>query len=138
MGDSSSQLDSFATQIQTMTKKIQSVLNQMMPYSTPSGIDKLETTMKDLAKKGADKVKKIILEKVYMLSKKAQNFNLTHAVSLQQHQALLSDTEDPSEAFMKVKTTLDELQAVLPVVIDNLKFAKKRGCGSVEAVAFSI
>lgn len=46
---SSNAIDSFATQIQAMVKKIQGFIKTMMQYSTPDGIDALETTLLNYA-----------------------------------------------------------------------------------------
>merc|ERR1719440_2547487 len=46
---SSNAIDSFATQVQSMVKKIQGFIKMMMKYSTPEGIDQLENTLIDYA-----------------------------------------------------------------------------------------
>jgi hypothetical protein len=46
---SSNAIDSFATQVQSMVKKIQGFIKMMMKYSTPDGIDQLENTLIDYA-----------------------------------------------------------------------------------------
>merc|ERR1719326_2010730 len=46
---SSNAIDSFATQVQAMVKKIQGFIKMMMKYSTPDGIDQLENTLIDYA-----------------------------------------------------------------------------------------
>jgi hypothetical protein len=46
---SSNAIDSFATQVQSMVKKIQGFIKMMMKYSTPEGIDQLENTLIDFA-----------------------------------------------------------------------------------------
>jgi hypothetical protein len=46
---SSNAIDSFATQVQSMVKKIQGFIKMMMKYSTPEGIDQLEETLIDYA-----------------------------------------------------------------------------------------
>jgi hypothetical protein len=46
---SSNAIDSFATQVQSMVKKIQGFIKMMMKYSTPEGIDNLENTLIDYA-----------------------------------------------------------------------------------------
>merc|ERR1719377_5376 len=46
---SSNAIDSFATQVQSMVKKIQGFIKMMMKYSTPEGIDSLEDTLIDYA-----------------------------------------------------------------------------------------
>jgi hypothetical protein len=48
---SSNAIDSFATQIQGMVKKIQGFIKMMMQYSTPDGINSLETTLASYADK---------------------------------------------------------------------------------------
>jgi len=128
MGDSSSALDSFATQIQAMVKKTQNFLNTMQHFSSKKGIDQLEDMMKSFVAKGEKKVKKIIMEKVY----KAQDyvdahFDLPHSMTLPSMQSLKDADDDffGGEIFMKVKKVLDKLQAILPEVIKDMKFAKK-------------
>lgn len=51
---SSNAIDSFATQIQAMVKKMQGFIKMMMQYSTPDGIDHLETTLINYAKKSLE------------------------------------------------------------------------------------
>merc|ERR1711988_1316826 len=46
---SSNAIDSFATQVQEMVKKIQGFIKMMMKYSTPEGIDQLENTLIEYA-----------------------------------------------------------------------------------------
>merc|ERR1719420_936278 len=48
---SSNAIDSFATQIQGMVKKVQGFIKMMMQYSTPDGIDALENTLLNFADK---------------------------------------------------------------------------------------
>mmetsp|Transcript_104393 Transcript_104393/g.162791 ORF Transcript_104393/g.162791 Transcript_104393/m.162791 type:complete len:1112 (+) Transcript_104393:80-3415(+) len=50
---SSNAIDGFATQIQGMVKKIQSFIRMMTKYSTPAGIEKLETKFSAFAKNAA-------------------------------------------------------------------------------------
>merc|ERR1719310_1000188 len=57
---SSNTIDSFATQIQGMIKKIQGFIKMMMQYSTPDGINSLETTLASYAANAADDVLKVI------------------------------------------------------------------------------
>jgi hypothetical protein len=46
---SSNAIDAFATQVQSMVKKIQGFIKMMMKYSTPEGIDNLENILIDYA-----------------------------------------------------------------------------------------
>jgi len=125
MGDSSSALDSFATQMQAMVKKTQNFLNTMQDYSSPSGIDQLEKMMLKFVDKAEIKIKKIIMEKVYEGSDYMDShFNLPHALTLP-FSTNAKGAEEPGEIFLKVKKTLDQLQAILPEVINDIKFAKR-------------
>jgi hypothetical protein len=125
MGDSSSALDSFATQIQAMIKKTQNFLNMMMQYSTPTGIEMLENQIKDFAQNAEVKIKQVIMDKVLQVKTyEESHFDLPHALTLPQVVAVKSKA-DPGEIFIKTKKTLDQLQSVLPKVIDDVKFAKR-------------
>jgi hypothetical protein len=125
MGDSSSKLDAFATQIQALIKKTQNFLNMMQQYSTPSGISKLEDMLTNFVKNSEMKVKKVVMDKVYNAKTWLDSlFDLPHALSLPAS-VHVAGSEDPGEIFMMLKKTLDQLQAALPEVIKDVKFAKK-------------
>jgi len=57
---SSSAMDSFATQIQGMVSQIQGFIDQMMKYATPAGIEQLESDIKEFADKGMQDVMKLV------------------------------------------------------------------------------
>jgi len=106
-----------------MIKKTQNFLNMMQKYSTPSGIKQLETMMQHFAENAEVKVKQIITEKVYQAREYVDShFNLPHARHLGSE---VMNKEDPGLIFITVKKTLDHLQAILPEVINDVKFAKR-------------
>merc|ERR1719409_2714720 len=108
-----------------MIKKTQSFLNKMMQYSTPSGIEMLENNLKNFAENAEAKIKNVIMEKVYQAQNyTTSHFDLPHALSLDPAQTS-APKGVPGEIFMTFKTMLDNLQSILPVVVDNMKFAKK-------------
>lgn len=126
MGDSSSTLDSFATQIQAFVKKSQNFLNMMQDYCTPTGIAQLEEMITDFNGSAQVKIKQVIMNKVYQAAEKGklhfEHFDLPHALNISQN---ITEAEDPGMVFMAVKKTLDTLQAILPQVVNDVKFAKK-------------
>mmetsp|Transcript_123817 Transcript_123817/g.361512 ORF Transcript_123817/g.361512 Transcript_123817/m.361512 type:complete len:1048 (+) Transcript_123817:69-3212(+) len=61
---SSSALDSFATQIKGMVSKVEGFLNVMMKYSTPAAIDRLEQQVEDFTSNAVGDVLKVVEEKV--------------------------------------------------------------------------
>jgi hypothetical protein len=61
---SSNAIDSFANQIQGMVKKIQSFITMMKKYSTPSGIQKLETQIQNFASQGGQDLLKVVKKKI--------------------------------------------------------------------------
>mmetsp|Transcript_38433 Transcript_38433/g.96456 ORF Transcript_38433/g.96456 Transcript_38433/m.96456 type:complete len:676 (+) Transcript_38433:201-2228(+) len=65
--ESSSAMDAFATQIQGMVSQMQGFLDVMTKYATPSGIDRLEATIKDFAKEGMNDVSAIIEKRISTL-----------------------------------------------------------------------
>lgn len=66
---SSNAVDSFATQIQGMVKKIQSFIKMMRTYSTPEGIKLLEKKVEDFAVNATEDVIKIVKKSVGHLIK---------------------------------------------------------------------
>jgi len=62
--ESSSALDSFATNIQALVKKIQSFLNMMEKYATPAGIDKLTEQIMNFTGKAADDIARLVNTKL--------------------------------------------------------------------------
>jgi|Transcript_85929 hypothetical protein len=63
-GTSSSTLDSFATQIQGMVKKITSFIKMMEKYSTDTGISSLEQQLKGSTLKMASDMEKVVTKKI--------------------------------------------------------------------------
>jgi hypothetical protein len=61
---SSNAIDGFATQIQSMIKKIQSFIKMMKKYSTPEGIEHLENKFADFAKNAATDLLKTVKKSV--------------------------------------------------------------------------
>jgi hypothetical protein len=61
---SSNAIDGFATQIQSMIKKIQSFIKMMKKYSTPEGIEHLENKFSDFAKNAAVDILKTVKKSV--------------------------------------------------------------------------
>jgi len=61
---SSTQTDTFATQITSMVKQMQSFLDMMMKYATPEGIQKLEDLVIDVVDGVGDAILNIIEQKV--------------------------------------------------------------------------
>jgi hypothetical protein len=118
MGDSSSALDAFATQIQAMIKKTQNFLNMMMQYSTPTGIEKLENLVKEFIGSAESQVKSVIHENII-----TQDSNLDQ--SQVQQTAPEIAAADVAPVFQAINTLLGQLQAILPEVVADLKFAKK-------------
>jgi hypothetical protein len=68
---SSNAIDGFATQIQAMIKKIQSFIKMMQKYSTPEGIEHLETKFSNFAKHAAKDMLKVVKKQVGGLVEKA-------------------------------------------------------------------
>jgi hypothetical protein len=64
-------MDSFATQIQAMVKKIQSFLAMMMTYATPAGIARLEKMLLTFASKGLTKLVGVAMAKITPMMEKA-------------------------------------------------------------------
>mmetsp|Transcript_71778 Transcript_71778/g.185141 ORF Transcript_71778/g.185141 Transcript_71778/m.185141 type:complete len:1100 (-) Transcript_71778:193-3492(-) len=65
--ESSNSLDSFALQIQGMVSHVQGFIDMMMKYATPSGIEMLETTVKDFAEQGINDVVAVVERKITKL-----------------------------------------------------------------------
>jgi len=65
--ESSSAMDTFATQIKAMVSQIQGFLDMMMKYSTPSDMDRLENQILDFADKGMQDLMKIVEKKLVSL-----------------------------------------------------------------------
>jgi hypothetical protein len=61
---SSNAIDGFATQIQSMIKKIQSFIKMMKKYSTPEGIEHLENKFSNFAKNAATDILKTVKKSV--------------------------------------------------------------------------
>jgi hypothetical protein len=133
MGDSSSTLDSFATQVQTMIKKAQSFIDQMSEYSTPTGIEKLEGMVRDFIEGIEEQIKESIMGQVSTLEEFASILDRA-TLDAKMPSSAGGVVDDVVEVFVK---TLDQLQAVLPNVIDNVKFAKEE-ISAIAAQLYSI
>jgi len=126
-GQSSGALESFANQVNGMIKKIQNFLDIMSKYASPRGIDRLLAEAGNFSKEAVGDIVKVVED--YVESE-------LHALDCEVKQATGQPpcTEAPgtpdfplelSGAFNFVTHTLAELKSVLPVVINDLKFAKK-------------
>jgi len=68
---SSSSMDSFATVIQGLVKKVQGFIAMMMKYSTPAGIDRLEKTVQNFATHALADAMKIVEKTIGRLVNKS-------------------------------------------------------------------
>mmetsp|Transcript_99917 Transcript_99917/g.213941 ORF Transcript_99917/g.213941 Transcript_99917/m.213941 type:complete len:1049 (-) Transcript_99917:131-3277(-) len=120
--ESSSTLDNFANQVQSMIKKTQNFLRMMQEYSSPVGIKRLEDTIKDFAAKGTDEVSKVLDQYV------------DHTIDSALPSSAISAPSAPSAPpaptgldgiFGEVQSLLATFQSMLPGVVDDMKFARK-------------
>eukprot|EP00425_Heterocapsa_triquetra_P013960 CAMPEP_0195127958 /NCGR_PEP_ID=MMETSP0448-20130528/138174_1 /TAXON_ID=66468 /ORGANISM="Heterocapsa triquestra, Strain CCMP 448" /LENGTH=1027 /DNA_ID=CAMNT_0040165737 /DNA_START=32 /DNA_END=3115 /DNA_ORIENTATION=- len=63
-GQSSSTMDSFATQIQAMVTRVQSFIRMMEEYATPAGIQRLEDQVQEFATNALNDVVAVIEERI--------------------------------------------------------------------------
>mmetsp|Transcript_130732 Transcript_130732/g.212844 ORF Transcript_130732/g.212844 Transcript_130732/m.212844 type:complete len:1046 (-) Transcript_130732:133-3270(-) len=91
--DSSSPLDSFATNIQALVKKIQSFLNMIEKYATPAGIDKLSDQIMNFTGKAANDIAKLVNKKLSGIIDKSMGIlNTTLTTGLEGASKALSNT----------------------------------------------
>mmetsp|Transcript_124506 Transcript_124506/g.219187 ORF Transcript_124506/g.219187 Transcript_124506/m.219187 type:complete len:1161 (+) Transcript_124506:95-3577(+) len=124
MGDTSSALDSFANQIQAMTKKMTNFLTMMKSYSTPTGIKKLEAQIKDFAMDAAKGILDVVNEKV-LQPMRDSSLNGKGTLLLGMPRSQPAQPPQITQVFTVINTVLTALQGALPSVIDDLKFARK-------------
>lgn len=68
--ESSNALDSFGTELQTMVSRVQAVLDSVMKYATPNGLQRLEKQIEDFEYKAANQLSTMMQVKlVSMLNK---------------------------------------------------------------------
>merc|ERR1719291_321118 len=63
-GSSSSTLDSFATQVQGMAKRVASFVSMMENYATEEGIEKLETMITDFAAEAGAEILEVVEDQI--------------------------------------------------------------------------
>mmetsp|Transcript_85439 Transcript_85439/g.226922 ORF Transcript_85439/g.226922 Transcript_85439/m.226922 type:complete len:896 (-) Transcript_85439:26-2713(-) len=121
-GESSGTLESFANEVNGIVKKVQTFMGLMSKYSTEKGFDQLISEARGFA---GDASKDIMLvvdhyatERLHFIECKLNLTNCTSKEKSEDMPVVLSG------AFTFLTTTLQELKSVLPVVIDNVKFAK--------------
>jgi hypothetical protein len=119
---SSNAVDSLASQIQGMLKKTQNFLRLMQRYSTPHGMLALEARVNKFAEHGLREVLSIVDKKI--------NASLAKTGK----PMLVQEEYTRAGLWKEVIKLNNDLKAVLPVVIDDIKFAKKE----VSAVASNI
>lgn len=139
-GTSGGPLDSFASGIKGMVKKVQSFLNQMEEYSTPKGIARLDKMVEDFGETAKDNVLGVVNKRVDSLLDKTwpaadgASGLLTISVDAGDSDSpdagsvahkLEAAEEKFTDSLAKVTTLLTNLQAMLPDVIKTLKNARK-------------
>merc|ERR1719443_2161811 len=67
--ESGSPIDSFATNVETMLKKVVSFLKMIKTYATPQGIQNIEDTISDFVEKGQAELMKFLREQMASLTK---------------------------------------------------------------------
>jgi hypothetical protein len=125
---SSNPIDNFANQIQAFIKKVEQFLSLMMDYTTPKGIHAMHMKVDIFVKAAADDVNSIV----------AKIVNAGGAIGMiQQVPSDKATAAAGKEAandmvmgvFTVIKDMLDVLKSFLPVVIQDIKFAKKTVSG---------
>jgi len=121
---SSSALESFAMQIQSVLKKTSTFLNLMKRYSTPSGIRELEAKLEKFIDHALDDVMHVVDQQI--------NKTLTAVGKKLDDISLLE--EQPTTLtgiWREIVVFTSEVKSVLPSAIDNVKLARRE----VSAVA---
>jgi len=110
-GTSSGVMDSFATEIQGMLKKVQSFLTTMEQWSSPRGVQRLETMILEFL----DHAESEILQKLKGLFPPAAKAGETIVI-----EDSLTDT------WSQVNTFLQQILAILPAAQKNMIFARQK------------
>eukprot|EP00425_Heterocapsa_triquetra_P003589 CAMPEP_0195054498 /NCGR_PEP_ID=MMETSP0448-20130528/3432_1 /TAXON_ID=66468 /ORGANISM="Heterocapsa triquestra, Strain CCMP 448" /LENGTH=864 /DNA_ID=CAMNT_0040084021 /DNA_START=202 /DNA_END=2796 /DNA_ORIENTATION=- len=122
-GTSSGSLDSLASGVSGLIKKVQGFIGTMETYATPKGIDMLTGEAKTFANHATDDILLVVEQHVDAQFASWQcevDSSKCVATGDQLDMAL-----DLSGAFTFISKTLVELKQVMPTVIDDLKFARK-------------
>lgn len=121
-GESSGTLESIANQVNGIVKKVQNFMNLLGKYATEKGFDQIMSEARgfvgDASKDVILIVDNLVDERLHFVECKLNLTNCTGAEEAKDMPLVLSG------AFTFLTTTLQELKTALPVVIDNLKFAK--------------
>jgi len=125
-GQSSSAMDSFATQIQGMVKKTQSLLAMLADYSGPDGVDNLREKISQFVEMGTDELLAAItsMGKNSSGNSSGNSSDADNASSLLAIQQPEGGVEPGGTEWMQMVAVLDQLVAVLPQVVSNLKLAR--------------
>eukprot|EP00927_Polykrikos_kofoidii_P023398 TRINITY_DN21589_c0_g1_i1.p1 TRINITY_DN21589_c0_g1~~TRINITY_DN21589_c0_g1_i1.p1 ORF type:complete len:981 (-),score=197.33 TRINITY_DN21589_c0_g1_i1:76-3018(-) len=115
-GESSAAMDSFATLIQGMVKKTQSLLSMMKVYSGEGGIAKLRAKIDDFTQNAEDELNAAIGGASSSLAR--------HAASPRGVALTLRQEPSSGATWDTLLSTLEELAVVLPQVAENLKVAR--------------
>mmetsp|Transcript_78522 Transcript_78522/g.230316 ORF Transcript_78522/g.230316 Transcript_78522/m.230316 type:complete len:900 (+) Transcript_78522:93-2792(+) len=121
-GESSGALESFANEVNGMVKKVQNFMTLLSKYATETAFEQLMSEARGFSREATKDIELIVEhyveERIHLVECK---LNLTNCSVEEQEKDMPMVL---SGAFTFLTTTLRELKSALPVVIDNLKFAK--------------
>mmetsp|Transcript_56517 Transcript_56517/g.148628 ORF Transcript_56517/g.148628 Transcript_56517/m.148628 type:complete len:892 (-) Transcript_56517:100-2775(-) len=123
-GTSSGSLDSLANRVNRMIKKVKAFIDKMEVYASPKGIDMLTSQAQTFANNATDDIL-LVVEHHVDTSFSAMQCQINGGGCLNDELHVLDLALDLTGAFTFVSGTLMEMKSVLPVVIDDLKFARK-------------
>lgn len=116
---SSNAMDAFATKVHGLVKKFQAFLNLMEDFSGETGVARLRDKVKEFSEKGQGELTNAIL--LYLRSSEEGSLKQMQDPTDASPDAAIPDN---AESFAALATTLEIMQSVLPVCIQNLKLAR--------------
>lgn len=155
--ESSNVLESFANQVLAMISKVQSFMDLMQEYATPTGIAQFEKQVEDFGKSAVDDILSVLLPRVDAVMAAVARRLPNSTLAATQREAFVAEAlqkavmrfdaraagvmslaeANPaglSSIWSEITTLLSNLETALPTVVSDLKFARKE----VSAVSSSL
>lgn len=124
---SSASLDSFASKVQAVVKKVQSFLSTMEEWSTRDAIDRTEKLITDFGKSALDEVEASVMtfyDRSMGSSATDANGTVGNATMGETLVSGLMSSPVTSKVMTTVVALMNDMLQALPAVIQNLKFAR--------------
>jgi len=124
-GMSSTPADSFATQIEGMVKKTQGFMNMIGEYAGAEGIDRLRNKTHGFVEDAKGELLDVVMGQINKSASLLQQGST--GVALMEYESYADEIQPApdSGAWLQMVSMLQQVQAILPPCVENLKVARK-------------